>query len=110
MTLGSEESWFDSKAVVEKGVSGKEAGIDWVRHRCYPMEIQRDPQGLKHSLEAVQLGLTEHLARSTVSRRECTHLYTTFLSVQTAQGHTHPGADSAPILLLSSQLCACYIF
>lgn len=42
--------------------------MDWVHHRCHPREqateIQRDPQALKHSLEAVQIGLTECLAGS----------------------------------------------
>lgn len=85
MTFGPEECCFDSKAMAEKGVAEKEAGMDWVHHRCHPREqateIQRGPQALKHSLEAVQIGLTECLARSTVSCRECVCPYTTFPSL-----------------------------
>lgn len=33
MTFGPEECCFDSKAMAEKGVADKEAGMDWVHHR-----------------------------------------------------------------------------
>jgi hypothetical protein len=53
--VGSEESW---------GLLWKEAGMAGVHHRYHPveqaMEMQRDPQVLKHSLEAAQFLLTAH--------------------------------------------------